>query len=420
MRKLKFALAGALVTMLWLGIPCASVRAQETAGPGMVLQEFMSRVLERHPALDKAQAELDAIKAQAHGMSRPLYNPEIEFGYENGLDETKEVGISQTLDLSGKRGARSRAGANQVRVAETQLEIIRKSLIADILAALSDYHMGKTALGIAEDRIKLNQDFLALAERRSQAGDLPKSELLTARLALAEARADASNVRLSYLSSKERLMARIGNNTSHALPLLSGTLPQNIADVDVETLPELQLAAAQTDVARARIRIAKRNRIPDPTLGFSVGNQSAASSFGDRETATLFGVRLAIPLPVMNNYRADVDAAGADWIALQRSYDELRLRLDARLRTSRERYQAASNAWREWINQGAVSLEEQRELLQRLWQTGEINAIDYIIQLNQTFATENAGATLKGQLWITWFEWLEASGAITEWVENIQ
>ena len=200
----------------------------------------------------------------------------------------------------------------------------------------------------------------------------------------------------------------------------SEVLP-SIDSILVEALPELRLAQADAEAARAFIRVAKRNRIPDPTLGFRVGEQrSALNPLGQRESTTLFGVRLSIPLPIRNSFGAEVAAAGADLIAAEQSYSDLRRRVEARLAASLRRYQTTSDAWANWTAQGAAPLEEQRALLRRLWEAGEVSAVDYIIQLNQTFATESAGVELRGRLWTTWFDWLDASGLISAWMENSQ
>ncbi|NIJ42275.1 cobalt-zinc-cadmium efflux system outer membrane protein [Parvibaculum indicum] len=420
MKCQKLALFGAVIASLWLVEPGL---AEESAAPDIALREFVFSVLSDHPALRQAQAELDAARAQARGQAQPLYNPEIELEYEEALDNSKSVGLSQTLDLSGKRRARANVATAEVVAAEARFAITRKTLLANLLIALSDYQARRDAVRIAEQRVRLDEEFLALAERRNRAGDLPQSDLLTARLTLAEARAAASTASIEFSQAEERLIAVVGG-VMPPPPPLTGSPPQkrpSIEVVNVDALPELQSAQADTEAARAFVSVAKRNRIPDPTLGVKVGEaRSALDPLGQRESSTLFGIRLSIPLPIRNTYSAEVDAARAGSIAREQSYRDLRRRVEARLAASLRRYETALGAWQAWTAQGAAPLDEQRALLQRLWEAGEVGAVDYIIQLNQTFATESAGVELKGRLWATWFDWLEASAAISEWVENIQ
>ena len=423
MKRRPFALVSAFITIFGL---IASARAQtappQTDAPPLALRDFVQRVLADHPALQRAQAELVAARARARGQARPLYNPAIELGYENALDNTKEVGLSQTLDVSGKRSARARVAKAGVSAAQARLAITRKALLGELLGALANYETARRALDLARTRVRLDQDFLALAEKRGRAGDLPQSELLTARLSLAGARAQESAADAALSRAQERLLA-ITALTPPARPLLEGlppAAPASIDSVDVRSLPEIKLGEAAVAAARARIRVAKRNRIPDPTLGLSIGDQRSFSPLAGTESTTLFGLRLSVPLPVRNSFSAEVEASGADWSAAQQNYDDLLRRITARLKTSRQRYQVAFDAWQGWLGQGASPLEEQRALLQRLWHAGEINAVDYIVQLNQTFATENAAVDLKGRLWSAWFGWLDAAGTAREWVETIK
>lgn len=415
MLKRHIAPLGALAASLWL---CGSIGplAAEAEPPSQqrpVLHEFISRTLYEHPALQAAKANLNAAKARARGQSRPLYNPELEVGYEDGADKTKSVGISQTIDWSGKRGARSSVALAEVDAAGATLQITRKALFTELLTALADYQTRREGFSLAEHRVQLAKDFLALAERRNMAGDLPKTELLTARLTLAGARAELNAARSELSSAEERLIAVAGEEKP-LWPMLAGEptgLPQSGDDVQLQALPELRLSLAETQISRSRIQVAKRNRVPDPTLGLTGGEENSG---------TLFGVRLSVPLPVRNNYRAEVEAAGSDLIATQQSYNDLQRRLRARLQASNRRYQAVTDAWQDWRDQGAVPLEEQRALLGRLWEAGEISAVDYLVQLNQTFATESAAVALRGRLWTAWFQWLDASGRVDEWMEQIQ
>lgn len=411
---------GAVLAGLWLAAPAW---AQEDRGPDLALREFALGVLADHPALRQAEAELDAARATARGQARPLYNPELGLAYDNALDNAKAVGLSQTLDLSGKRGARAGVATSEVIAAEARRAIARKALLAELLTALSDRQAAGERVRIAERRVALGEEFLALAERRNRAGDLPQSELLTAQLTLAEARAAESAAQLAFSEAEERLEAVAGGAMSPPPPLAgipSGEGPI-LQDVAIAALPEIALARAEADAARAFIRVAKRNRIPDPTLGFSVGEErTPLDPLGRRESTTLFGISLSIPLPVRNTFSAEVDAAGAGLIAAEQGYSDLRRRVEARLAASLGRYRTARAAWQGWTAEGAAPLEEQRALLQRLWEAGEVGAVEYIIQLNQTFATEGAGVDLKGRLWTTWFQWLDASASIGEWVENIQ
>ncbi|NOX84276.1 MAG: TolC family protein, partial [Alphaproteobacteria bacterium] len=159
------------------------------------------------------------------------------------------------------------------------------------------------------------------------------------------------------------------------------------------------------------IKVAKRNRKPDPTVGVSYGREG---------TADLVGVRASIPIPVLNSFKAEVDAARADATAAQETYTDIFRRMQAQLTESRRRYGAASEAWRQWSAGGSQPLSNQRVLLERLWRAGELGAVDYLIQLDQTYEVESAAIELRGRLWNAWFDWLNTTNEVNEWVESIR
>jgi cobalt-zinc-cadmium efflux system outer membrane protein len=366
-----------------------------------------------------AAPALAAARSHARGQAQPLYNPELELAYENALSTSKEVGLSQTLDLGGKRGARAGVADAELAAAQTRLAISTKALTTELLTALAGHRAASAADAAARQRVDLDREFLALAERRNRAGDLPLTELLTARLSLSQAQAEASVAALALSDAQERLNAIAG--AAAPPPPTLGTAPDAPAraldGIDVMQLPEMRLAAREAEAARSRIGVAKRGRVPDPTLGLSIGKEREWTPLGTREAATTFGLRLSIPIPVRNGYGAQVDTAGANLIAAEEAMRRQRRVMEARIVASRQRYETAQAAWADWRDEGAASLDDQRTLLRRLWDAGEIGAVDYIIQLNQTFATQRAGIELEARLWTAWFDWLDATATIGDWME---
>ncbi|MDQ7018632.1 MAG: TolC family protein [Robiginitomaculum sp.] len=418
--------AKALFGALWVGIafvatPMAqsqdsSPAPQQSSRPLVV--EFAKEVLANHPGIAAAQAELDAARARAKGAGRALYNPEIEAGYENAASTTTSVGISQTLDMSGKRKARAATGQADVMAARAALELVQKSLLANVLEALAVHQSAFEQLQLTASKVRLARDFLTLSQTRKTAGDLSESELLTARLALSQAMAEQSRAKGDLSRARERLAA-IAGRPREVWPFMVGT-PQGVMlqswSGELNRLPEMRLVRAQSDSFRTRILLADKMRKADPTLGLSLGQESN----GLGGNATLFGIRLSIPLQIRNSYSESVTAARAEAVGAEANARKMRQRVEARLNATTERYLAAASAWQDWQNGGAGDLEAQRTLLKTLWEAGELNAVSYLIQLNQTFDAQAAAIDLKGALWRSWFDWLDASNSATSWLEAIQ
>jgi outer membrane protein, heavy metal efflux system len=378
-----------------------------------VVAEFITTMLSRHPALRAADAQFEAAEARARGQSRSLYNPTLEAEYEDAQNITKSIGLSQTFDWAGKRRSRASAGRADVDAARATRDIVRKSLMTELLSSLARYQTTLELKRLSDRRLQNGEEFFSLADRRNRAGDLSESELLTARLSLAKVRAD-NNAAKGALSLARQSLSGATGEEREIWPLLVG-VPQGAAltidDVQKGALPELVFARAQSDASTKRIKVAQRNRKPDPTIGVSYGREGAAD---------LVGVRASVPIPVLNSFKAQVDAARADATAAQETYADIYRRMKAQLTESRRRYIAASEAWSQWSADGSQPLSNQRVLLQRLWRAGELGAVDYLIQLDQTYEAESAAIELRGRLWNAWFDWLNTTNEVNEWVESIR
>ena len=241
-------------------------------------------------------------------------------------------------------------------------------------------------------------------------------------LALSESQAAKNEASSELSQSKENLIALVGKERA-VWPNLMGV---PVADdaltfaYDIETLPEIILARNQIEIFRAQINVARSDRKPDPTIGVTVGQEGGGSRVDDEPRHTTVGLKLSLPIPIWNSYKAEVRAAGADLNQSEQNYFVVENQVMARLEATMNRYQSAANAWNEWSKQGAMPLSEQRDLLKRLLEAQEISAVDYLVQLNQTFEVENTSIELNGRLWNAWFAWQNASNTFDKWLETIQ
>lgn len=395
----------------WLLVVAASiVNAAEAPGE---LQELARTLLARHPAVLAARAELERSEAEARAAGQPLYNPELELEYEDATDVTKTVGLSQSLDWAGKRRARERAGRETGAAARARLAATRQALLAELLETLAGWQGSRAAEQLGQRRVELLDDFLAVAARRFEAGDVGRSDVDLARLALAEARMQLASLRAERLAQEARLGALVPKPQGGwpALPELP-ELPAGAADAEgLDTLlashPELKRAEAEAAAARARVAVARSERRPDPTLGVRGGKE---------EDETLVGVTLSIPLFVRNSFRAELEAASAEASRADQARADLMRRARARLLSATERYRLTLAALRDWERSGRPSLEGRSRVLKQLWSTGEIDTTDYLVQLQQTLDTQSSAIDLQRSAWRAWSGWLSAAGRIDHWL----
>ena len=367
--------------------------------------------LESNPRVRAASAALAAAQARERGADLPLYNPELEFDAEQGDIQTTTIGVSQTIDWADKRRARSGVAAAERESFAAELAEVRQALSADLLSALISYHSRHALSELAQKRTELTQRLLSLAVKRRQAGDLPQIELDLAQLAASQSRMQQARAVVSQAEALQDLIVLVGDARPDWPSLPEDLPPLDPGQVDVDRLlnglPSLQAQQARIVAARSTVELKTRERRADPTLALRGGRE---------DSDTLIGLTVSIPLFVRNDFRAEVSASSEEAIALERRLQDMVRVARARLLSTVERYRLTREAWQEWRQAGDISLQRQSDVLQRLWQAGELGTTDYLLQLTQSLDTYASAVELRGSLWKGWVDYLAASGRLDAWL----
>jgi len=183
--------------------------------------------------------------------------------------------------------------------------------------------------------------------------------------------------------------------------------PEQVDSALLQSLPALTVLRSRMESAKARIRLAEREGRADPTIGIHAGREGSE---------TLLGLSLEIPLFVRNNFKAEVRVASHEAVGEELVYRDAHRRAKARLDGSLGRFQNTTRAWRAWVATGQQAHREQMNLLEQLWQAGELTATDFLIQAKQNIDTQVAATTLMGEVWQAAITWLDASAQVEEWL----
>ena len=375
------------------------------------LSLWLDNILRQHPQLQAARAGVDAARAARRAAEQPLYNPELELEVERSDIRTNTAGISQTIDWGDKRSARTNMANHALILAKATFQQQRQNIATSLLNALALYQSSLDIKQISDKRYQLMSRFTELAEKRRKAGDLSQIELDLARLATAEANFQRANAEADRIEAERELVAHSGVVIGQLpdFPTLpeSRDFPATDREQLVDSLPAMRIARSQMDVSRAEVQLRQREQRPDPSFGLRAGKEGKES---------LAGLSLSIPLHVRNNFQAEVDIANAQLIQRQREAIDVRRQLAAKLDSSVLSYQINRNAWIAWQKTGKQSLQQQTQLLDRLWRTGELSTTDYLVQLKQSLDTEAGAIEQRRRMWQTWIDLLATSGDIESWL----
>jgi len=396
----------------------AGVNTVESSASTARIISFIRHVWRESPLVREAEARMNAARAQARADSKWRYNPEVEFEVEDkkGEERTKLAGISQTIDWNGKFLAARKVAKFELQAAIAERDDARQTIAVDILTALADYQAAHEILTLSIERTELMERFATLASKRFRAGDIDQSEYNLAQLAFSEALiryAGAESALGEYRLALETPMGFSANN----MPVLP-TLPERLPEIGMNSdsveqvimrLPAIRILENRGKAARASIKLARRERLADPTLSLKGGQD---------EGANLIGVSLSIPLNIFNTYGSQVDVARYESAAQERSLQSAFHIATSRLDISRKNYELSSRAWKVWKKTGSRALEDQLDTLDIKFKVNELSSTDYLVQVEQTLDTRIAAQELHSKAWKAWFAWIKASGNVQQWLEG--
>ena len=373
------------------------------------LRGFIEQVWEESPAVQSAQAALDAARENAAGADRPLHNPVLELEAERTDINTTAVGFSQTLDWSDKQGAFVNVAQQEVIAAQANLRQVRQRVAVETLQALVDYFTATEMRSLALRRSQLMKGFADTVKQRHVAGDVETLDVTFAQVAYSEALMAQASSEGELDTAQARLQAASGTAISEwpRLPVELASPPESAELALLDALPQLAVLRSQVDAAKARIKVAEREGRVDPTFGVRVGRE---------DDETLLGLSVAIPLFVRNNYSAAIRAASYESVEEEQNYRHAYQQAKAQLSGALGRFENNSRAWQAWVLTGQQAHRDQIILLEKIWQAGELTATDFLIQAKQNIDTLITATSLKGEVWQAAIAWLDASGQVETWL----
>lgn len=399
-----------LAIMVQMNSVLAGTASDHTQKAPSPLSDFIVSIMADHPDLLAAKADVRSAKAKLRASAQAVYNPQLEFEYEDTNVSTKSIGISQTIDWGDQQGSRTAVAQAELHRAIANYDMAILSFINKILTALAQHQTGNELVELSSETLRLMQEFRQIAERRYQAGDLNQVELNLALLAYNQALMEQANTLSDAVEARENLRAKLAA-LPNILPDLPDTMPEPVLENDLETflqqLPVIRSQLAATQVTRQKVILRKSENAWNPTIGVSAGSEDDES---------LIGINLSIPLNIRNNYSAEVDAAQQNLVASEQRAHLAYRNTRARLIVITERYRHLLKAWNSWRLHSRKNVEQQLKLIKRLWQAGDMSTTDYLLQLKQALETQATGLELRNQLWRVAFDWMSLTASIDNWL----
>ncbi|RUP23663.1 MAG: TolC family protein [Curvibacter sp.] len=322
-------------------------------------EERVRAMLLRQPTVQAARANVEA----AAGRQARLNAGPHEWTFKAGAQQRREMpgpryresefAVERGLRLPAKLDADQALGRNEAEVGMLAFEDTWHESARTLLKAWFDALREARTQQTLREQVALAEQQRSVAQRRLQAGEAARLELLQAEadVGRAQAAAQQSSTRLRALQADLRLrypdVQGLLEPTSSGLPAPAGLSEsaQHWVERVLADNHELELAEAQARHAELVARRAGLERQGDPVLGVRASRER-----GGQEQ--VLGVYVSVPWGGAGR-RADEKTALAQAEIARQKVDEVRQRV-------------GSEAWRVAIN--AVEGESSWQALEAAWQ----------------------------------------------------
>ena len=282
----------------------------------LTLRQALALVLSRSPEL--ATFDYDIRIAEARILkAKSTPNPEADFtgesvagtgSYSNADQSENTLLLSQLIELGGKRRARIREAAFGRELAGFDYEIRKREVFQKTAERFVDLLAGQRRVALAEELVRLANEFAPAVEKRVEAGRASSLEKMRFDMALASARIELEEARRNVLAGRQRLVAQWGSSRPRFASVagdLDATPATASLDILARRLPaNPRLARFGAEVAQREAALAREKAavVPDVTL------RAGARQIEETEDVTAV-VGFSLPLPLWNRNQGNIGAA---------------------------------------------------------------------------------------------------------------
>ncbi len=223
---------------------------------------------------------------------------ETEEGPGSGFGSAEYViGLSQVIELGGKRPKRTAVAALERDLAGWDYETRRVSVLTEVAKAFVDVLAAQERVALTGKLVELSETLLTTVDERLRAGKETPLEQTKARVALATRRIEAEQADRRLNAARKRLAALWDGQTAEfekVEAVFDRVRPipavEELADL-IDQNPEIARWAAEMAHRQAQVELAKARRIGDLTV--AGGIQHFAE---EDDTAIVLGFSLPLPL----------------------------------------------------------------------------------------------------------------------------
>lgn len=302
------------------------------------LRTAIGKALAADPRLPAGDLDVEAARGGIDQAGRRP-NPEAAVEVENfggsgdysGFDSAEvTLGVQQKFERGDKRAARLEAARGKEDVANAEIAILRREIIAQTKIDYVRVLSGMATVETLARSVKRLEGLVPQLEKRVEAGGSLKADLARGRLAAGRARVALEKSRIDLKAAKEQLVANWSGSLGEAKDV-SGKLRHNghkpMAVAELLPLLDRHPAILSWNAVYAErageVSVQHSLAVPDVTLGAGVRRFS-------EQDDTAFVITGSIPLPIHDRNQGNI-------LSSQARLDKVRFEREAARRALQRR-----------------------------------------------------------------------------------
>lgn len=355
-------LPGAATLLLLIAVTFAPVPAAGQSPPErfLRLEELEKLALENNPTMAQADAIVRGVLGRVR-QTRLYPNPIVGYAAEDVTAREPgrakhSIWAQQTFITAGKRQHVAAAVAQERVHAEAEREMQRHRIVNAVRMLYYEALGAARLVQIRRDLARTAREAVEVSEELFNVGQADRPDVLEVEVEAGRTEIELTKAEHDLERVWQELAAMIGQPDLPATPL-AGDLEAELPALDEAAIrlriltesPEIKIARARLEHAKASLARARADRIPNFFVRGGVGYNLDRTDAG-RDVGTEFSLEIGIPLPLFDRNQGTISAAQAQMrvaeAEVRRTELALRTRLAGAFRSYRdarrtaERYQS--------------------------------------------------------------------------------
>lgn len=344
----------------------------------LTLEQSVAEAFARSPGLKARRAVVEQAEGRLIAAKTYPYNPELTVeaarrssGNFSVID--RGLAVTQEVEIAGQRGLRSNEVSAELDASRAQFRREEERLAADVRVAFIEALRARELFAVERANADLIRNLAEVARKRFESGAIAQMEVNLAQVQVGRAERERHLAEGSYAVARTVLAGVVGLDPS-APPEPEGQLELPAEEPPTLTLlisgalerrSDLRAFRETTEAARVRIELARRDAVPNITVGAFVGQEDGVDHIA--------GGAIGIRIPLFNRNRGTIATAQAGHRQAVADTDTLELQVRQEVAASLARLRSATAATSTLQEQVLGTLRENLGLLQRSFEVGKVD-----------------------------------------------